>query len=296
MADTTKTTKAVAKASSAGLPAELMDELSQDGEDFQESMTKDDMSIPFLSILQSLSPQCTRGEAEYIKGAEPSNLYDTVTQRLFPTRDDEDNAIPAAIKIMPIEYKRSFIEWVPRNKGGGIVQEYTVEEGLSIITMRDDMNRDIIQQGSPFGTAGNQLVDTHTHFVFVIQEDGSYEPMIMALSSTQLKPSKDLNNMVSKHRLPNGSKATRFFGVYSITTQFKSNEKGSWYIWKFEKVDDVAANNELLPMYREAKSFAEGVKAGEHKADYSKMDGDENPSTDSKAGGGNKDDDEEIPF
>ncbi|ARB06129.1 hypothetical protein FDH38_gp075 [Dinoroseobacter phage vB_DshS-R5C] len=287
----------VAQAKEAGLPAELMDELALDGEQHRETMSKDDMSIPFLAILQSLSPQCTRGEAEYIKGAEPSDLFDTVTQRLFKTRDEDDNAIPAEIRIMPIHYKRSFIEWVPRNKGGGMVQEYSVEDGLSINTARNDMNQDIIQDGSPLGTPGNQLVDTHTHFVFVIHPDGSFEPMILALSSTQLKPSKDLNNMVSKHRLPNGAQAARFFGVYSITTQFRSNEKGSWYIWKFEKVDDVAANNDLLPMYREAKTFVEGIKSGEHKADYSKMDGEENPGTDDAApadGGG--DGDEEIPF
>lgn len=292
MAASTKTEVAQAKA--AQLPAELMDELAADGAQHRETMSKDDMSIPFLTILQSLSPQCTRGEAEYIKGAEPSDLFDTVTQSLFKTRDDDDNAVPASIRIMPIHYKRSFIEWIPRNKGGGMVKEYSVEDGLSINTARNDMNQDIIQQGSPLGTPGNQLVDTHTHFVFVIHPDGTFEPMILALSSTQLKPSKDLNNMVTKHRLPNGAPATRFFGVYSVTTQFRSNEKGSWYIWKFEKVDDVVSNPDLMPIYRQAKSFLEGIQAGEHKADYSKMEGEANPNTGGAAGGDEKD--EEIPF
>eukprot|EP01036_Dinobryon_divergens_P009055 gene9055-12109_t len=143
--------KEVAKAKEAQLPAEFMEELAGDGQEYQESMSKDDMSIPFLQILQSLAPQCTKGEPEYIKGAEPSDLFDTVTQRLFKTRDDDDNAMEG-VRILPIHYKRSFIEWIPRSQGAGIVNEWSVDEGLSIVTQRNDQNLDIIQQGSPLGT------------------------------------------------------------------------------------------------------------------------------------------------
>lgn len=287
---------AVTKAAEAGLPAEFMDELKGDADQYQEQMGKDDMSIPFLQILQQLSPQCTKGQPEYIKAAEPSDLFDTVTQRLFKTRDDDDNPIQG-VRVMPIHYKRSFIEWVPRAKGGGIVNEWPVEEGLSIVTQRNDQNLDIIQDGSPHGTPGNQLNDTHTHFVFMILPDGTYEPMILTMASTQIKSSKDLNNMVSKHALKDGTRMSqRFFGVYGVTTQQRTNDQGSWYVWKFEKVTDVEADPSLMPAYREAKKFLEGIKAGEHKADYSKMDGEANPST--KGGGkdGGKDGDEEVPF
>lgn len=285
----TKKSTTVAKKEEAGLPAEFMDELAQAGAEHKETLGKDDMSIPFLQILQSLSPQCTRGEPEYIKGAEPSDLFETVTQTLFKTRDDDDNPIEG-VRVLPISYKRSFIEWVPRNQGGGIVQEYSVEDGLSIITQRNENNLDIIQPNSPLGTAGNQLNDTHTHFMFLIKDDGTWEPVILTMSSTQIKPSKDLNNMISKQKLPDGRDAPRFFGIYSATTQRRSNDQGSWYIWKFERVSDVLQAGRM-DMFRDAKDFVSGIEAGEHKVDYSKMEGEENPSTKSKAG-----DDEEIPF
>lgn len=286
-----KETTEVVTAKEAQLPVEFMDELADAGEAHQETMGKDDMSIPFLQILQSLSPQCTKGEPEYIKGSEPSDLLNTVTQKLIKTRDDDDNAV-AGCRILPIHYKRSFIEWVPRAKGGGIVQEYSVEEGLAIITARNEQNQDIIQAGSPLGTPGNQLNDTHTHFVFLIHPDKTYEPMILTMSSTQIKPSKDLNNMVSKQVLPDGRKAPRFFGIYDVTTQRRSNDQGSWYIWKFERASDVLTEG-MMGMFREAKKFVEGIQAGEHKADYSKVDGEVNPST---KGAGSKDGDEEVPF
>lgn len=283
----------VAKAKEAQLPAEFMDELADAGEQFQETMSKDDMSIPFLSILQSLSPQCTKGAAEYIKGAEPSDVFNMVTQELIKTTDDDGNPVKGG-KILPIAYKRSFIEWIPRSQGGGIVQEYSVEDGLSIITQRsEETGADIIHQGSPLGKPGNQLNDTHTHFAFLIRDDGTWEPVVLTMTSTQIKPSKDLNNMVSKQKLPDGRKAPRFFGIYSFTTQRRSNDQGSWYIWRFEKESDVLEAG-MMDMFREAKQFAEGVQEGEHKADHAKAaaatQGEANPDAPSDKG------DDEVPF
>jgi hypothetical protein len=295
MANAKAATKAVAKKEEAGLPAEFMDELAQAGEDHKESLGKDDMSIPFLQILQSLSPQCTKGEPEFIKGSEPSDLLNTVTQTLIKTRDDDNNEITGGCRVLPISYKRSFIEWVPRKEGGGIVQEYSVEEGLSIITQRSkETGQDIIQPNSPLGTPGNQLNDTHTHFMFLINEDGTYEPVVLTMSSTQIKPSKDLNNMVSKQVLPDGRKAPRFFGIYDVTTQYRSNDQGSWYVWKFARATDVLEDGKM-DMFREAKAFVAGIETGEHKVDHSKSQGEANPST-GDAAKGKKDDDDEVPF
>jgi hypothetical protein len=269
------TTTRIQVAKSNQLPVEFLDEIAQAGQEYQETLTKDDMSIPFIQILQQLSPQCTKGKPEYIKGAEPSDLFNTVTQQVFKSRDENNNPIEA-MRILPIFYKRSFIEWVPRSKGGGIVKEYSVEDGLSIITKRSENNLDIIQVGSPLGTPGNQLNDTHTHFCFQVNNDGTWTPVILTMTSTQIKPSKDLNNLVSNVKLPDGRKAPRFFGIYSVTTQQRTNDQGSWYVWKFEKVSDVLEAG-MMDMFRDAKAFLEGIKSGEHKADYSKMESEVNP-------------------
>lgn len=251
--------------------ARNIEELASAGEQYQESLGKDDMSIPFLQILQSLSPQCTRGEAEYIKGAEASDLLDTVTGEIFKTRDVNDESVDG-VRILPVHYRRSFVEWVPRHKGGGFVKEWPVEEGLSISTARNESNADIILDGSLLGTPGNQLADTHTHFVFRLKDDGGYDPMLMTMSSTQIKPSKDLNNLVSKLRLPDGRRAPRFFGIFGVSTRRRSNDQGSWYVWSFNKVGDILADGRM-ELFREAKQFLEGISAGEHKVDFEKADG-----------------------
>jgi len=114
------------------------------------------------------------------------------------------------------------------------------------------------------------------------------------MASTQIKPSKDLNNMVTKLKLPDGRDAPRFFGIFSATTMQRQNDSGIWYIWQFEKVDDVASAG-MMDMFRDAKKFVEGISAGENKADYSKMAGEENPSTGDSAKA-KADSDEEVPF
>jgi len=291
MAEAKKAGTAVSKPKETQLPAEFLDELASAGEQHQETMSKDDMSIPFLQILQQLSPQCTKGKPEFIKGAEPSDLFNTVTQELWKTRDDDDNPT-TGVRILPIHYKRSFIEWVPRSQGGGFIQEHPVEAGLGAITRRNESNLDIIQEGSPVGTPGNQLNDTHTHFVFVIESDGSFWPAVLTMASTQIKPSKDFNAMIDKQRLPDGRKPPRFFALWNVTTQQRTNDQGSWYVWKFEKYSDVVTEGRM-DLFHEAKSFLEGVKAGEHQVDFSKAEGEQNPVDPSSA---DTDDSGEVPF
>lgn len=296
-----KSNKEVAKKEEAGLPvdADLLAGLQAAGEK-REAMGKDDMSIPFIQILQALSPQCTKGEPEYIKGAEPSMLFNTVTQEMFPTLDDDDNPV-TGLHVVSIAYKASFIEWVPRAQGGGFVAEYDVATGSTAVTQRNDQNLDIIQPGSPVGTPGNQLSYTHTHFVFVVnKETGRVKPAVISATSTQVKPSKNWNALVNETELPNGAAAPRFFGVWAVKTQRRSNDHGTWYVWKFERDGTILdfGNEAATSIMKAAQEFAKGVEAGETNADYSKGGQDtatgDNPDVGEGGKGGETD--EEIPF
>ena len=48
-----------------------------------ENVDKDCFAIPFLTILQSGSPQCKKSDGAYIKGAEEGMLFNTVTKDLY---------------------------------------------------------------------------------------------------------------------------------------------------------------------------------------------------------------------
>jgi len=285
--------KEVSKKEEPGLPANLLADLETEGAK-REVMSKDDMAIPFLQILQSLSPQCTKGEAEYIKGAVASELFNTVTKERFVTYDDDDNAV-TALHVVSIHYKPSYIEWVPRANGGGFVGEYDVAVGSTAITQPNDNKQDIIQKGSPVGTPGNQLSYTHTHYMFVVNKTtGRYRPIVVSMTSTQVKPSKVLNAMVQDAELPSGNPAPRYYPIWAVTTQRRSNEHGTWYVWDFKRDGSITdLGDAASALFTEAKKFAKGVEEGEVAADHAKAAASENPSTDASTG---DDLDEEIPF
>tara|TARA_R110000764_G_scaffold174692_1_gene261122 strand:- start:1653 stop:2000 length:348 start_codon:yes stop_codon:yes gene_type:complete len=52
------------------LPAEFEEEFLADVEEFEEHLTQDDMAVPFLQILQALSPQVTEGEDQFLEQAD----------------------------------------------------------------------------------------------------------------------------------------------------------------------------------------------------------------------------------
>lgn len=292
-------TKAEAKAEApapAVIDDDLLGALVEAGERFGETMSQDDMSIPFLSILQPLSPQVIKGEDEFIKGATASMLFNSVTKELRVTQQEDDagNDTPVVgAFVIPLSYKASFIEWVPRNKGGGFVREYDVTEGATIRTARNETNQDIILPGSPLGTPGNQLSYTHTHFAFVVN-DNAVEPVVISMSSTQVKPSKDWNALITKMRdagVPGkpGSTAPRFLKLWGATTRRRSNEQGAWYIWDFKPTDRLIT--EVPGALKRAIDFVESIKAGEVVVDHSKAaEGSVNPNV---AAGAT---DDEVPF
>jgi hypothetical protein len=261
------------------------------GEDlagFEEKLTQDDVAIPFIQILQSLSPQCVDGDPLFIADARPGMFINTVTGELKAGKPSTDGT-PFGFEFIPISYKDSFIEWVPRAKGGGFVKEYDLDAGKTIITSRNELNQDIIQQGSPLGQPGNQLNRTHTHVVGLIKGD-VIEPAVISMTSTQLKSSKVLNALVTNNpvKTANGMVSIRFAHVIKAATQMRSNDQGKWFVWDFERVGNIANKAH----YDFVKNFASGLKAGQHKVDLSQAQSE--GATAAPAGSGKLD--EEVPF
>ena len=98
-----------------------------------------DYAIPFLRILQSMSPQLKKSDGKYIADAEEGNFFNTVTEAVYDGSD--------GVLIIPCAYKKKYIEWVTRENGGGFVSDQH-----SIQTMasckKDDSGRYIMHNGN----------------------------------------------------------------------------------------------------------------------------------------------------
>lgn len=241
------------------LPADI--DFNADMEDFGANYSAEQMTTPFLNILQALSPQVTRGKAEFMKDAQPGMLYNTVTKELY---DGEQG-----INMILSNFKESYIEWVPRNKGGGFVAEYDiVQGGRAKIHVDQDFNS-IIQEGSPVGTPGNLLSLTHTRLGAIVKDDLlTWSPVVMSMASSALKVSRGINAL---HRMidwtnPSTGK-TGPLGkcpmpliLWNVKTITRSNDNGTWFTWDFTKKNFLYELPQFIDLYRSIRDFAASSK------------------------------------
>ena len=60
----------------------IMDDLFESAGQGMETMSSEDMQIPFLRICQALSPQLVKNDPKFIKGASAGDMFNNVTQQL----------------------------------------------------------------------------------------------------------------------------------------------------------------------------------------------------------------------
>lgn len=247
----TKTEVAVA-AKTAVVPSTQADFGSHAGAGFEQT-GKDDFAIPFIGILQGLSPEVKRSEGAYIEGAQEGMLVNTVTKQVIDTEK-------GPLTVIPCAYQRAFVEWRVREKGGGFVSESAVAPDVPLT--RDDKGRDILPNG-------NQLNDTRTFYVLVVDEEmGSVTPAVLSMTSTQIKKAKQWLMQQNLLKLTSNGKAytpPMFASKWLVETVPESNEKGSWYGWKFTHGGYLAGQSD--PLFVAALDFHKAVSSGATKAD-----------------------------
>jgi hypothetical protein len=218
-----------------------------------EGADKDSYAIPFLRVLQALSPQCDESAPEYVPGAKPGQLFNTVTGKAVDS-----------VVFHPCAFQRRFIQWGARGADGGFKGEYLPED---VAIMRAE-GRAVEIDGRLFvpdvnGVAdekrSDRLADTRSHFG--ICEDGSQ--VLLALSSTQTKKSKLLMSMLSSVKV-NGATPPTWYSRILITTVKESNDQGSWHGVKFTA--DGFVTDPVL--YAAGKAFHDAIAGGQVKANY----------------------------
>jgi len=222
------------------LPAELMEEFEADAGAGMENADQDSFSIPFLRIIQSNSP-----EIEELDEAKPGMIVNTATSELYNE-----------IEVVPVTYERAFIEWVPRDNGGGLAAFWSVEDGKAAEAKYGRDGAKIKLDN------GNDLIDTRQHYVLLRHSDGSTEPAMIAMSSTQINNSKEWMNKINRVKTPGGKTAPMFATSYTLGSRKRQKDSYSWDVWTIETNGFVDAQT-----YHDAKTFLESVQSGAAKAD-----------------------------
>jgi|TARA_R110002167_G_scaffold119500_2_gene296783 hypothetical protein len=240
----------VAMKKSAELSTDLMDDILEfAGEG--AAFGADEMQIPFIRALQALSPQLNKKKPEYIDGAEQGDLFNTVTGQVWKGEE--------GVTIIPCYQVTKYLEFTPRDMGGGFRGEISPTNPVLQQTTRQG-SKELLPNG-------NELVKSDQHYCLVLDGEGSFQPAVIDMKSTQLKVSRRWKTQIAMQKIKHpktGQMITPplFATEWKITTVEESNDQGSWFNPSVEKVGLVGERDLML----EAKAFRDSVAAGEAKA------------------------------
>lgn len=269
----------------AALPAELNDMLMEDAGMGMSEVTRDDIAIPFLKVLQSLSDQLQKSKPEYIPGAEQGGIFNTVSGEVY--NGDK------GVVVIPVAFMKSHIEWKPRAAGGGLVNNYGNDASIVQQAKTNDQGRLVLPNG-------NELVVSANYYVYLYNEEtGATERALLSMAGTHMKYSKKWMALITGLQLdrPDGKgkfTPAMFYRSYRLTTAAESNDKGTWYTWRIAPGNNTLDLPNGVSLYKEAREFNRAVMAGEIKTPEPEQP--QSQSMGSASASGEEGLDDEIPF
>lgn len=226
---------------------------------------RDETIVPFLRVLQPLSPVVQEDHPNYIPGAKAGMFYNLATETLYNGKD--------GVILIPITHQKNYTEWTPISKGGGFVKDW----GESLDWQRN-CQKDQINAYRPVTRDGTEIVYSIFIYTFVVNpEDGSFDPVVFPFTGTQIKRARRWASMMMNAKVPlsNGRALTApyHYFPYLVQTQGERNEKGSWHGIKISPLmpDGMTrARTFDLPngkfLYDAAKAFKQSLTEGVIKA------------------------------
>jgi hypothetical protein len=204
---------------------QTLDFSSQAGQGL-DNVSNEDIQIPYLQIIQTNSPEVDKANQDHaikgITGASSGDIFNTQTRQIL-------SPFGQALTVIPIHYEKAYVEWRPREDGGGIVNVHK-SSGILNDTERNEKNKDILPNG-------NIVETTAYHMVLYKTETNEWQKAIISMQSTQLKKSRQWLSKATSIRLtgPNGSYTPPIFShTYLLSAVTESNKHGSWFGWKVE--------------------------------------------------------------
>tara|TARA_R110002020_G_scaffold183295_13_gene379541 strand:- start:473 stop:1264 length:792 start_codon:yes stop_codon:yes gene_type:complete len=215
-------------------------------------VTSDDLAIPFLRILAQLSPQVNKRDGSYVEGAEAGMIYNTVLNEAYGGEE--------GVLVIPCYYNRRYVEWTPREKGGGYVESYAPSDSIVSTATRNERGEDTLPNG-------NLLSNTAQFFVIMLHKDLGPQRALITMTSTQLKKSRKWLSQ-AQSITATGEKGMYVLPlmsqVYRLNTVQEQNDKGTWFGWEITRVKGLNPEDvEDSSLFDMGLAFAKSVKAGE---------------------------------
>lgn len=201
---------------------------AESGRGFENVDSTRDLKMPFLSIVQGLSPEKDKNDPKYIEGAEEGDVFNSVSRELYKLSGPN----PKPLVVIPCGFVRVWNVWRLRTLGGGFVKSYSDEKKLPATHKGSGKleSKDLLD-----GDETRHLEETANHSVLVLHENGSVTPAIMSMKGVQLSPSRDWLSMCDARRMcgPDGKsfRPPSYANRCNVLTASKKFSEGTCKIW-----------------------------------------------------------------
>lgn len=251
----------------------------------EEDISSSDLKIPFLNLLQSNSPQVASPIGQGgVPGAKAGMFVNSATTQLYE----------APIPFIPCKkVAHVYIEFTPRNLGGGIVAVHEPDSDLVMkltggkrtfgklangITKRND-------KGEPLD--GTELIEVMTLGCLFLPRDASPFKALLSSKSTQITRYQGMMTRIDEMRYDVrgvSKKPAIYSHLWELGTTYEKNAKGQFYNYRFTlnakdengvekpKQFSYLGNPPADPRFVEAKAFYEFLSGTKQKVDYAKSD------------------------
>lgn len=177
-----------------------------------ENTDQSDFLIPFLNLLQDLSDEVNKEDPSYIEGAQAGMFLNKATGDLYKE-----------VVIVPVITQHHYVEWIPRDQGGGFVATYGIRDEVVTDAKRANGGK-LVGLSTP---QGNDLVDTFLIFALVLENVDAKEALgyvVIPFSITKIPAYKDITTKLRK------LKGAPMFANRVLLTSFNDkNKKGQRY-------------------------------------------------------------------
>lgn len=181
-----------------------------------ENQTLDDLTVPYLSLLQGLSPEVLPGP-ENVDNAKVGDLMNSVTKQNYGVE----------VEFIPCFMERKIMEWKKRKFGGGLVARHSENSSLWART-KEKAGTHMGQLDHP-DEPKHDMVPT-VYLTGLVVCEGASQPAVISFSSTKLKAWKAWNTRreLDANIYPDGQKPPLYSNRVKITVAMETNPKGTF--------------------------------------------------------------------
>jgi hypothetical protein len=130
--------------------------------------------VPFINLLQSLSPEVQDGDEKQVQGARPGQFLNSLTRELSTALD----CVLASVKLV-------YNEWSPRSAGGGFVCTHDPES--AIVAEAKAAAKKTKKPWELKAENGNDIVETYVAFLVLTINGEPISPAIMTFTKTKIR-------------------------------------------------------------------------------------------------------------